>query len=133
MSDREQMIEKAAKAVLDNFNPPDERHSSWWLNPETVARAVFAVFEEAHAPTDAERGSWRQVQYEDGGWSREMEWVPEPQAEPSDAQVQDALNAYYGVSGAWISEKDNWVNQFAPNMRAALRAAASVTEQGENR
>ena len=53
--DREALIEKAAKAVLDNFHAPDDRHPSWWLNPKTVAEAVLAVFEEAHTPTDDER------------------------------------------------------------------------------
>lgn len=35
-------IDKAADAVLANFHGPNKAHPSWHLNPETVARAVFA-------------------------------------------------------------------------------------------
>lgn len=35
------LVEKIASAILDNFNPPDDRHSSWWINPEVSAVAVL--------------------------------------------------------------------------------------------
>lgn len=44
-------------------------------------------------------------------------------APPTDTQVRVALFAYYSRNGAWVSEKDHWINEFVPNMRAALEAA----------
>lgn len=41
----------------------------------------------------------------------------------TDTQVKDALIAYYSTNGAWVSDKDHWINEFVPNMRAALEAA----------
>jgi hypothetical protein len=29
-----------ASAILENFNPPDDRHSSWWISPSVSAAAV---------------------------------------------------------------------------------------------
>ncbi|MDR6867661.1 hypothetical protein J2Y69_002265 [Microbacterium resistens] len=52
---------------------------------------------------------------------------PKPQGESSDAQVLAAFNAFFGLEVDHVSEGT------ATRMRAALRAAASVTEQGENR
>lgn len=46
--------------------------------------------------------------------------APEPQGEPSDAQVQAALDAYFDP------EKPNWRGELAGRMRAALRAAAEA-------
>ena len=43
------LIEAMAKAVLDNFHGPDNKHPSWHLNPETVARAALAVVREHEA------------------------------------------------------------------------------------
>ena len=51
----------------------------------------------------------------------------QPQGEPSDAQVMAAMDAFYGEHDAVIA------HPFRENMRAALRAASAVTEQGENR
>lgn len=35
---------KISKTVLDNFNPPDELHASWWLNPDHIADEIIALF-----------------------------------------------------------------------------------------
>lgn len=53
----------------------------------------------------------------------------EPQGEPSDAQLLAALNSYE----AWSAEEslDMWGSDQVERMRAALRAAAAATEQGE--
>ncbi|WP_341945692.1 hypothetical protein [Microbacterium sp. LWH11-1.2] len=48
MSVNEKMVKEAAKAILDNFHAPDDRHPSWWINPDEMARAALAVFEKAH-------------------------------------------------------------------------------------
>lgn len=37
----EALVERVASAILDNFNPPDDTHSSWWINTEVSARAVL--------------------------------------------------------------------------------------------
>jgi len=52
-----------------------------------------------------------------------LEALPEPQGEPSDAQVRAAAESLAHSAG-YIPE---------PMIRAALRAAFAVTEQGENR
>lgn len=31
----------AAEAILANFNPPDDRHRTWWIDPGVSARAVL--------------------------------------------------------------------------------------------
>lgn len=54
---------------------------------------------------------------------------PEPQGEPSDAQVLAALNACYPYSVTATLSDYHPIT--ADGMRAALRAAAVVTDQGE--
>ena len=53
---REQLIEKAAKAILDEAGVlPSERYDEMWELARRDARAALAVFEEANTPTDDER------------------------------------------------------------------------------
>lgn len=35
-----EQIEAGRRAVLENFNPPDDKHSTWWINPDVVIRAA---------------------------------------------------------------------------------------------
>lgn len=37
----EEIVEKVAQAILDNFNPPDAGHPTWWINPEVTAIAAL--------------------------------------------------------------------------------------------
>ena len=39
----ENLRDKIADAILANFNPPDDKHGSWWINPGQSADAVLAV------------------------------------------------------------------------------------------
>ncbi len=54
-----------------------------------------------------------------------------PQGEPTDAQVLAALNSFY--QHEWTGHMSDWSTPNRQAMRRALRAAAAVTEQGENR
>lgn len=111
---RSVLIEEAAKAILDKFHAPDDRHPSWWINPDEMARAALAVFEKAHTPKVTERHDLVMPIYDE----------PEPQDEPSDAQVLAALNAYGPESATDDLSDYHEVNRDA--MRAALRAAGEV-------
>jgi len=55
--------------------------------------------------------------------------IPEPQGEPSDAQVEAAISAHRDYPGDYIDRSSTDWNR--DRMRAALRAASAVTEQGE--
>lgn len=35
-----EQIEAGRRAVLENFNPPDDKHPTWWINPDVVIRAA---------------------------------------------------------------------------------------------
>ena len=120
MSDNEKLIEEAAKAIWktrlvvvddDLWERLDGSKSDYMRE----ARAAFAVFEKAHAPTRMV------IQITPEAIQREYE-LRNPA--PTDAQVDAALDAYFaGPSG----------EPTRVSMRAALRAAAVATEQGENR
>lgn len=56
---------------------------------------------------------------------RALRRTSEPQTEPTDAQVQAALNAFYGRKAAYL-----W-DARVENMRAALRAAYETKEAGQ--
>lgn len=45
--------EQIAKAVLDNFHGPDERHSTWWLNPYVTADAILDLLAVSAEPSTA--------------------------------------------------------------------------------
>lgn len=34
-------VGRVSAAILSNFNPPDDKHSTWWINPEVSARAAI--------------------------------------------------------------------------------------------
>lgn len=41
------LVEQAARVCLEHFNPPDDKHATWWIRPDEMARAVL----DAVAPT----------------------------------------------------------------------------------
>lgn len=45
MTDQELRDAIDEATILANCDPPDDRHASWWLNPDASAHAVLAVFE----------------------------------------------------------------------------------------
>lgn len=159
-TEREALIEKAAKAIFELNPAPNawtawedrvelertHRRDKSWSGPVERARehaaAAFAVFEKAQAPTDDERealSNFLFTVYEHGSQPnalREADAILSflasrrpAQGEPTDAQVIAALNAWHqdvmpvnrlGVFGTWKEDR----------MRAALRAAANVSEPG---
>jgi len=64
-------------------------------------------------------------------WWKSTHAAPEPQGEPSDSQVLAALNRYYVPDGDPAQKLSAWSEGSIRAMRAALRAASAVTEQGE--
>ena len=53
----------ASEAILANFNPPDGRHGSWWINPGVSATAVLdavvpAIVARAKAEALREFANW---------------------------------------------------------------------------
>lgn len=116
---REELIEKAAKAIHDahmpttGVTPPWEREQEVWRETyRDFARAALAVFEQAHAPTSDQREALRDAFDEmhritEGGCDTRGEDVADMvitlgfrrtvQGEPTDAQVLAALNAHYRV------------------------------------
>ena len=41
MTDQDNLRNRIAAKILDNFNPPDDKHPSWWINPEASAQAII--------------------------------------------------------------------------------------------
>lgn len=41
MTDHDNLRNRIAAKILDNFNPPDDKHPSWWINPEVSAQAII--------------------------------------------------------------------------------------------
>ena len=44
MTDQDNLRNRIAAKILDNFNPPDDKHPSWWINPEASAQAIIDEF-----------------------------------------------------------------------------------------
>ncbi len=67
----DEAVEAAAKAVLANFHGPDDHHSTWHLNPKTVARAALTAA-APHLHAEAWDEGWRKCEsYVDGpDWSQ---------------------------------------------------------------
>ncbi|MGM7677655.1 hypothetical protein [Microbacterium sp. A94] len=140
------VIEEAAQEIS-----VAKMHGEW----TDAAHAAFAVFEKAYAPTDNEqeaaaeriigrhlsrlskREGWSEDDTAIGGQAANIVRqlteaglfhrceVPEPQGEPSDAQVRAAIDAWHRTEGAGHADwYQNPINR--DRMRAALRAAGEV-------
>ena len=62
MTDPDNLRNRIAAKILDNFNPPDDKHPSWWINPEASAQAIIdelGLTTETHAATHAKRNMTR--------------------------------------------------------------------------
>jgi hypothetical protein len=140
----EKLIEEAAKAVYNNdpswgyvYEDDHSEHAADWEDLgddlrdkfRTIASGVLAVFGKAHTPTDDEREALFRaldglvpdgIDHRDAvdavlaaGFRRTA------QGEPTDAQVEAALVAYWGAMNVdWYGSRTG--------MRAALRAAAAI-------
>lgn len=173
--EREALIEKAAKALLDSEGiEPEEDGTYWgagtWPNAVKDARTCWAIFEQArgrhmattqtvnidraewerlkaveqaHTPTSDERAVMddmadliRDQVYDP--WNNTPEAIAEAltaagfrrtvQGEPTDAQVEAAAVGYNTFPEEW--ERMSARGQHKSRMRAALRAAAAVREEG---
>lgn len=137
----EEVIEEAAKIIYQNhsernWGEADYSERIWALG---TARAAFAVFEKAHAPTDDEIRLATLAALKSGAKSdaeavrnyREAERViraaiphlhcRSAQSEPSDAQVRAATEAYASTPQQHGRGREGAV-------RAALRAAFLAKE-----
>ena len=155
---REQLIEKAARAIYESGVTRSFADADWWEieQAELEARAALAVFEEAHAPTDDERtpkayrdgyhagkqvglsataamGEIATLRQERDYWRKRYEAL---EGEPTDATdfFVDAVESWFDEYNGTDPGVGGWyaleVNIDAA--RAALRAAAA-TQEGETR
>lgn len=132
---RNARIEEAAKAMhADDLARKRANEPFEYMNPETLewyrdnARAALAVFEKALGEATVTPTNDSMSHYAD---PTDPFWQsnPEPQGEPSDAQVGAAMNAvvtYYQEQGHLTRPES--VDYQA--LRAALRAAFSLREGG---
>ena len=139
---REELIglrKQVQKAIKDGYGLPTD----------VLSAQIVLVFEQAHTPTDDEpvaygiygrvTGNLKYVQVMD-----EQEVVEQSefydvvplfrrpvQGEPTDAQVEAALNAY-DPQAATDDDVADWGEEHVADMRAALRAAlAAGREEGQ--
>ena len=130
--------------VMDASDPEmggvvaDEGHESWeWYIP--MAEAILAAgFHRTPAPVQgdaklSENSVGRQVRYDDGEWSREVEVVPAPQV--TDEMVERAAYGMYlvrpielgqGGQDDWAILPDEWKHEWREAACAALEAALGV-------
>ena len=89
--------------------------------------------EEDRTPAPAPRVTERQVRYDDGEWSREVEVVPAPQV--TDEMVERAAYGMYlvrpielgqGGQDDWAILPDEWKHEWREAACAALEAALGV-------
>lgn len=129
-SGREALIKKALAAVMRDPEVPtgvrphllggDVLVIRERTDAEPIIRAAFAVFEEAHAGRNVSNGGETDIS------PGQMSASDDERGEPTEAQVSDALNAFYGESRAvhmWDRRED---------MRAALRAAEAARSGRES-
>lgn len=127
---REELIEEAAKAIWEESTDPSRKwhweDESGYVADEYAnqARAAFAVFEKAQAPTDELNTSAKKVSMSGGHVNKTADSLHVP----TDAQVIEALNAWHqdvmpanrlGVFGTWKEDR----------MRAALKAAFTAGQE----
>lgn len=119
--EREALIEKAQEAAIGYQSAGTDvaKYHAMKKASEMLVELV-AVFEEQQKPSVIERHDLVMPIYDE-----------EPQGEPSDAQVLAALNAYDPRTPT--GDLNDYGPEHVEDMRAALRAASAVTEQGENR
>ena len=99
-----------------------QKHTGDTALANLLARAASAL-----SGLHAEKEMWRvrcaeeTIAWADEATENRRLLASEPQGEPSDAQVQDALDAYHGVKAA-----PDWSGQRVEQMRAALCVAGTT-------
>ena len=43
MTGRDLDLTEVERTIVDNFHGPDDSHSTWWINPSVMARAIAPI------------------------------------------------------------------------------------------
>jgi hypothetical protein len=126
--------------------PTDDERTEWTASLESLIADVYTILKPiaengSHGPNspilkaygllnaqDLRRSEVPEPSADDGhdGWCGCEKCDPEPQGEPSDAQVRAAAESIARDDGQRIDVVPEWADAYMPIARAALRAAGGV-------